>query len=106
RMGTFSDVRPVMISGSTTCEANISSIRGGVRGGEGDDPEDISVLTEGVKVITDLGFLVLCYLALDCLDPPELKCTFEVLQKITLNLDEASPTLQQPLQKLYTTGTD
>lgn len=59
-----------------------------------DDPHDIGVLIEGVEVLTGLGNIALaCALLFGliyCLDlsyPAELKCTFEVLQKIFLNLD-------------------
>ncbi|XP_026006945.1 uncharacterized protein LOC113011612 isoform X6 [Astatotilapia calliptera] len=59
-----------------------------------DDPEDIGVLIEGVEALTDLGNIAqacaLLFGLIYCLNlsyPPELKCTFEVLQKILLNLD-------------------
>uniref|UniRef100_A0A3Q2VV74 Uncharacterized LOC102288954 n=1 Tax=Haplochromis burtoni TaxID=8153 RepID=A0A3Q2VV74_HAPBU len=59
-----------------------------------DDPEDVGVLIEGVEANTDLGNIAqACALLFGltyCLNlsyPPELKCTFEVLQKILLNLD-------------------
>uniref|UniRef100_A0A8P4G7J9 Uncharacterized protein n=1 Tax=Dicentrarchus labrax TaxID=13489 RepID=A0A8P4G7J9_DICLA len=60
----------------------------------GDDPEDRGVLIEGVEVLTGLGSIAIaCALLFGliyCLNlsyPPELKCTFEVLQKILMNLD-------------------
>lgn len=60
----------------------------------GDDPEDIGVLIEGVEVLCNLGdTAIACALLFGliyCLNlryPPELKCTFEVLQKILLKLD-------------------
>ncbi|XP_071361701.1 uncharacterized protein [Trachinotus anak] len=60
----------------------------------GDGPEDISVLIEGVEVLSGLGETAIAYALLFgliyCLNlsyPPELKCTFEVLQKILLKLD-------------------
>uniref|UniRef100_A0A3B4ETR8 Uncharacterized protein n=1 Tax=Pundamilia nyererei TaxID=303518 RepID=A0A3B4ETR8_9CICH len=59
-----------------------------------DDPEDIGVLIEGVEALTDLGNIAqacaLLFGLIYCSNlsyPPELKCTFEVLQKILLNLD-------------------
>lgn len=59
-----------------------------------DDPEDIGVVIEGVEALTDLGNIAqacaLLFGLIYCLNlsyPPELKCTFEVLQKIILNLD-------------------
>ncbi|XP_067364136.1 sterile alpha motif domain-containing protein 3-like [Channa argus] len=59
-----------------------------------DDPHDIGVLIEGVEVLNGLGNIALaCALLFGliyCLDlsyPAELKCTFEVLQKLFLNLD-------------------
>ncbi|KAJ8347515.1 hypothetical protein SKAU_G00261040 [Synaphobranchus kaupii] len=59
-----------------------------------DDPEDIGVLIEGVEVLSGLGNIAMaCALLFGliyCLNlsyPPELKCSFEVLQKILLNLD-------------------
>ncbi|CAB1443220.1 unnamed protein product [Pleuronectes platessa] len=59
-----------------------------------DEPEDIGVLIEGEEVLSGLGNIVIaCALLFGliyCLNlsyPPELKCTFEVLQKILLNLD-------------------
>lgn len=60
----------------------------------GDAPEDIGVLIKGVEVLSRLGDIAIaCALLFGliyCLNlsyPPELKCTFEVLQKILLNLD-------------------
>lgn len=59
-----------------------------------DDPEDVGVVIEGVEANTDLGNIAqacaLLFGLIYCLNlsyPPELKCTFEVLQKILLNLD-------------------
>ncbi|XP_035024041.2 uncharacterized protein LOC118116450 isoform X1 [Hippoglossus stenolepis] len=59
-----------------------------------DEPEDIGVLIEDVEVLSGLGNIAIaCALLFGliyCLNlsyPPELKCTFEVLQKILLNLD-------------------
>ncbi|XP_060921134.1 uncharacterized protein LOC132994664 [Labrus mixtus] len=61
----------------------------------GDDPEDIGILIEGVKILNELGNIgIACALLFGliyCLNlsyPPDLKCTFEVMQKILLNLDE------------------
>lgn len=60
----------------------------------GDDPEDIGVLIEGVEVLSGLGNIAMaCALLFGliyCLNlnyPAELKRTFEVLQKILLNMD-------------------
>jgi len=60
----------------------------------GDDPEDIGVLIEGVEVFSGLGdTAIACALlfgliySLNLSYPPELKCTFEVLQQILLKLD-------------------
>ncbi|TKS74064.1 hypothetical protein D9C73_008145 [Collichthys lucidus] len=60
----------------------------------GDDSEDISVLIEGVDVLSGLrDTAIACALLFGliyCLTlsyPPKLKCTFEVLQKIRLKLD-------------------
>lgn len=59
-----------------------------------DDPADIGVLIEGVEVLSDVGdtamtcallFGLICCLNLSY--PPELKCTFGVLQKIIQKLD-------------------
>uniref|UniRef100_A0A8C6LU60 Uncharacterized protein n=1 Tax=Nothobranchius furzeri TaxID=105023 RepID=A0A8C6LU60_NOTFU len=59
-----------------------------------DDPEDIGVLIEGVETLTGVGNIAqacaLLFGLIYCLNlsyPPELKCTFEVFQKILLNLD-------------------
>ncbi|XP_053269045.1 homeodomain-interacting protein kinase 2-like [Pleuronectes platessa] len=59
-----------------------------------DEPEDIGVLIEGVEVLSGLGNIAiacdLLFGLIYCLKlsyPPELKYTFEVLQKILLNLD-------------------
>ncbi|XP_042567834.1 uncharacterized protein LOC122134871 isoform X2 [Cyprinus carpio] len=59
-----------------------------------DDPQDIGVLIEGVEFLSDLSSIAqacaLLFGLIYCLNlsyPPELKCTFEVLQKIFLNLN-------------------
>lgn len=60
----------------------------------GDDPEDIGVLIKGVDFLINLKSTgITCALLFGliyCLNlsyPPELKCTFEVIQKHFLNLD-------------------
>ncbi|CAL8373242.1 unnamed protein product [Arctogadus glacialis] len=60
----------------------------------GDELEDVGVLIEGEEVISDLGNIgmafVLLFGLIYCLNltyPADLKCTFEVVQKILLNLD-------------------
>ena len=67
----------------------------------GDDPEDIGVLIEGVEVLSGLGdTAIACALLfgliywLNLSYPPELKCAFEVLQKILLKLDWAETVIQ------------
>ncbi|KAL0962361.1 hypothetical protein UPYG_G00339080 [Umbra pygmaea] len=59
-----------------------------------DNPEDIGVLIEGVKVLDELGNIedacALLFGLIYCLNlsyPPDLKCTFEVMQKILMTLD-------------------
>ena len=60
----------------------------------GDELEDVGVLIEREEVISDLGNIgmafVLLFGLIYCLNltyPADLKCTFEVVQKILLNLD-------------------
>ena len=60
----------------------------------GDELEDVGILIEGEEVISDLGNIgmafVLLFGLIYCLNltyPADLKCTFEVVQKILLNLD-------------------
>lgn len=60
----------------------------------GDDPEDIGVLVEGVEVLGELRNIAdacaLLFGLIYCLNlsySPDLKCTFEVMQKILMNLD-------------------
>ena len=59
-----------------------------------DDPEDVGIILEGVEVLDELGnvpFAVVMLLglvyALNLSYPPELKYTFEALQKIIMELD-------------------
>ncbi|XP_055065482.1 uncharacterized protein [Misgurnus anguillicaudatus] len=59
-----------------------------------DKPEDIGVLIEGVEVLRELGNIgdacALLFGLIYCLNlsyPADLKCTFEVMQKILMNLD-------------------
>ncbi|CAL8271743.1 unnamed protein product [Lota lota] len=58
------------------------------------NPEDIGVLIEGVEVLRELGNIgdacALLFGLIYCLNlsyPADLKCTFEVMQKILMNLD-------------------
>lgn len=67
-------------------------------GEEAVDPEDIGVLIEGVEVLSALANVgmacALLFGLIYCLNlqyPPDLKCTFEVLQKILLNLEGCRP---------------
>ncbi|XP_034086895.1 dynamin-like isoform X1 [Gymnodraco acuticeps] len=61
----------------------------------GDDPENVGIILEGLEVLDELGNLsftvammfALVY-ALNLSYPPELKFTFEALQKIMMELDE------------------
>ncbi|CAM4458235.1 unnamed protein product [Leuciscus chuanchicus] len=60
----------------------------------GDDPADVGIVLEGVEVMSELGnvaFAVVMLLglvyALNLSYPQELKYTFEVLQKIIMELD-------------------
>ncbi|XP_034091742.1 uncharacterized protein LOC117559169 [Gymnodraco acuticeps] len=60
----------------------------------GDDPENVGIILEGVEVLDELGnvsfavamMFALVY-ALNLSYPPELKFTFEALQKIMMELD-------------------
>uniref|UniRef100_A0A3Q4MBN5 Uncharacterized protein n=1 Tax=Neolamprologus brichardi TaxID=32507 RepID=A0A3Q4MBN5_NEOBR len=60
----------------------------------GDDPQDVMIVLEGVEVMGELGsvafavamLLGLVY-SLNLSYPPELRYTFEVLQKILMELD-------------------
>lgn len=59
-----------------------------------DHPEDVGIIIEGIEVLTDLdsvalGFAMLFGLtyALDMSYPLELKYTFEVIQKVIMELD-------------------
>ena len=60
----------------------------------GDELEDVGVLIEGEEVISDLGNIGMAFVLLfgliyylNLTYPADLKCTFEVVQKILLNLD-------------------
>ncbi|XP_068585504.1 uncharacterized protein [Cebidichthys violaceus] len=59
-----------------------------------DDPEDVGIILEGVEVLDELGnvpfavsILLAVVYALNLSYPPELKYTFEALQKIIMELD-------------------
>uniref|UniRef100_A0A665TF32 Uncharacterized protein n=2 Tax=Echeneis naucrates TaxID=173247 RepID=A0A665TF32_ECHNA len=59
-----------------------------------DDPEDVGVILEGVKVLDELGNVPLAVVmlfalvyALNLSYPPQLRYTFEALQKIIMELD-------------------
>ncbi|XP_066564929.1 sterile alpha motif domain-containing protein 3 [Amia ocellicauda] len=75
-----------------------------------DDPADVGVLIEGVEVLQDLGNIALaCAMlfgviyTLNLSYPQYLKCTFEVLQKVLMNLDgqRLSPKAQALKNKLF-----
>lgn len=77
----------------------------------GDDPENIGVLIEGVEVLTGLrSIAIACALLFGliyCLNlsyPPELKCTFEVLQKIIMKLDGQRLSSKAQFLKKQTNG--
>lgn len=60
----------------------------------GDNPEDVGILLEGVEVLNELvnvpfavAMLLALLYALNLSYPPELKHTFEALQKIIMELD-------------------
>ncbi|TKS74093.1 hypothetical protein D9C73_008174 [Collichthys lucidus] len=95
-------------SGSTMAETVFGIFVMRHEGAEpGDAPEDVGIILEGVEVLNNLGsvpfavamLLALAY-ALNLSYPPELKYTFEALQKIIMKLDESR--LSRKVQALKT----
>ncbi|XP_027134490.1 uncharacterized protein LOC113745762 [Larimichthys crocea] len=95
-------------SGSTMAETVFGIFVMRHEGAEpGDAPEDVGIILEGVEVLNNLGsvpfavamLLALAY-ALNLSYPPELKYTFEALQKIIMELDESR--LSRKVQALKT----
>uniref|UniRef100_A0A672FHL5 Uncharacterized protein n=1 Tax=Salarias fasciatus TaxID=181472 RepID=A0A672FHL5_SALFA len=75
--------------------------------GPADDPEDVGILLEGVEVLNNLrnvpfavAMLLALVYALNLSYPPELKCTFEALQKIIMEIDGSR--LSREVQALKT----
>lgn len=73
----------------------------------GDDPEDVVIVLEGVEVLSDLrnvplavAMLLALVYALNLSYPPELKYTFEALQKFIMELDGSR--LSRKVQALKT----
>lgn len=75
-----------------------------------EEPEDVGVVIEGVKVLNNLasvtmGFIMLFGLiyALDLALPENLKYTFEFFQKVIMNLDghKLNTKIQQLKIKLF-----
>uniref|UniRef100_A0AAQ5ZCV8 Uncharacterized protein n=1 Tax=Amphiprion ocellaris TaxID=80972 RepID=A0AAQ5ZCV8_AMPOC len=78
-----------------------------------EDPDDIGIVVEGVKVLTALGnFSRACSLliglayVLNLAYPKELRYTFEVFQKLLLELDSSklSPKVNSLRNKLLQIG--
>ncbi|KAE8278750.1 hypothetical protein D5F01_LYC23669 [Larimichthys crocea] len=95
-------------SGSTMAETVFGIFVMRHEGAEPSDaPEDVGIILEGVEVLNNLGsvpfavamLLALVY-ALNLSYPPELKYTFEALQKIIMELDESR--LSRKVQALKT----
>ncbi|KAE8289473.1 hypothetical protein D5F01_LYC11174 [Larimichthys crocea] len=95
-------------SGSTMAETVFGIFVMRHEGAEpGDAPEDVGIILEGVEVLNNLGsvpfavamLLALVY-ALNLSYPPELKYTFEALQKIIMELDDSR--LSRKVQALKT----
>ncbi|XP_026118023.1 uncharacterized protein LOC113097008 [Carassius auratus] len=77
----------------------------------GDDPADVGIVLEGVEVMSELGnvaFAVVMLLglvyALNLSYPQELKYTFEVLQKIIMELDGNKGQVLKTLLSRYETS--
>ena len=61
---------------------------------ENGEPEDVGIIIEGVKVLSNNGSVILAFImlfglvyALESSYPEKLKCTFEFIQKVIMNLD-------------------
>uniref|UniRef100_A0A8C9XZN7 Uncharacterized protein n=1 Tax=Sander lucioperca TaxID=283035 RepID=A0A8C9XZN7_SANLU len=75
------------------------------------EPEDVGVVIEGIKVLSNLGTVIMGFVmlfgliyALDLSFPDNLKYTFEFFQKIIMNLDghKLNAKIQQLKIKLFT----
>uniref|UniRef100_UPI0037E6FF11 uncharacterized protein n=1 Tax=Semicossyphus pulcher TaxID=241346 RepID=UPI0037E6FF11 len=81
-----------------------------VRRDEFGEPDDVGVVIEGVKVLTNVGSPIMAFIllfgliyALDLTFPDNLKYTFEFVQKILMNLDghRLNTKIQQLKIKLF-----
>lgn len=75
-----------------------------------EEPEDVGVVIEGIKVLNNLGGVIMGFImlfglvyALDLAFPENLKYSFEFFQKIIMNLDghKLNAKIQQPKIKLF-----
>lgn len=74
------------------------------------EPEDVGIVIEGLKVLNNVGSVILGFImlfgliyALDLSFPENLKYTFEFFQKIIMNLDghKLNTKIQQLKIKLF-----
>ncbi|ROI83747.1 hypothetical protein DPX16_14689 [Anabarilius grahami] len=81
-----------------------------IRRGDSTGTEDIGVVIEGIKVLSNLDCVILAFImligliyALDLSFPDNLKYTFEFIQKILMNLDghKLNAKIQQLKIKLF-----
>uniref|UniRef100_A0A8P4GG64 Uncharacterized protein n=1 Tax=Dicentrarchus labrax TaxID=13489 RepID=A0A8P4GG64_DICLA len=75
-----------------------------------EEPEDVGVVIEGIKVLNNVGSVIMGFImlfgliyALDLAFPQNLKYTFEFFQKIIMNLDghKLNAKIQQLKIKLF-----
>lgn len=100
-------------SGTDDVERGISSTVMGIyiiRSYDNGEPQDVGIVIEGIKVLTNVGSVIMGFVvlfgliyALDLRFPENLKYTFEFIQKIIMNLDghKLNPKIQQLKIKLF-----
>ncbi|NP_001104557.1 uncharacterized protein LOC100126807 [Danio rerio] len=96
-----------LASGTDDVERGISTTVMGIyiiRSYDNGEPQDVGIVIEGIKVLTNVGSVIMGFVvlfgliyALDLRFPENLKYTFEFIQKIIMNLDghKLNPKIQQ-----------